>query len=149
MVYLRWQPMLQVDPHDNPKSTTWSKIITPILEVEKPMWIEVTQGYTANETDLQLKPTLCLSTITQLLPGTEMLTTLQEVDSVPALDKRPGSRDISLNHRPSVCLAVRISGALPCSESVYMLAVMQCVRHLTALISLFVLSDNYQPRSYS
>lgn len=79
MVYLSWQPTLQVDPHDNPKTTTWWKIITPILEVEKPMWIEVTQGYTANETDLQLKPTLCLSTITQILPGTEMLTTLQEL----------------------------------------------------------------------
>jgi hypothetical protein len=113
------------------------------------MRIEVTQGYAANETNLQLKPTLCLSTITQILPSTEMLTTLQEVDSVPALDKRPESSDISLNHCPSASLTVRISGAPPRSESMYALAVMQCVQHLTALISLFVLSDNYQPRSYS
>ncbi|ERE76133.1 hypothetical protein H671_4g12070 [Cricetulus griseus] len=85
----------------------------------------------------------------QILLGMEMLTTRQEVDSVPTLDKRPESSDIFLNHCPSVCLAVGSSGVPPHSGSMYMLAVKQCVQHLTALISLFVLSDNYQPGSYS
>lgn len=113
------------------------------------MSLEVTQGSPANEADLQLKPTRCLSTITQILLSTEMLTTLQEVDSVPALDTRPESSDISLNHRPSVCLPVGSGGAPPRSGSKYMLAVRQCAQHLTGLISLFVLSDNYQPGSDS
>lgn len=75
------------------------------------MSIEVTQGYAADEMNLQPRPTLCLSTVTQILLSTEMLTTLQEVDSVPALDRRPESSDIFLNHGPSVCLTVGSSGA--------------------------------------
>ena len=106
--------------------------------------------HSKGETDLQLSPYRVLSTAAQIfLCMGQMLTTLWEADPDRVLNMGPGSWGHSPLSRPSVCLNFGISEPTLRSESTYMLAVKQRMQSLTTLISLFVLSDNYQPSSYS
>ena len=117
-----------------------------------PEWLDDLPGLAQQvKIDLQLKPILCSfynSTDPPLHGGDTDHTLGSWPRSSPGYEARSLGKFSSIT-RPSVCLTFGISEPTPNSESTYMLAVKQRMKHLIALISLFVLSDNYQPSSYS